>query len=566
MDLIYFGLDAFWQLPSYIQVSSVILALFASLLVFTRVYTTLRYRTALASYIAALKGFSKTAPLQPPSIPYSIPVLGNALSFLAPKPGEFWKSLLDYHPASAGSCTLLLGGRVAHILHNPASVQALFRSRETSRREFNVTIVRTSLGLLDDDVQRYHGLNTKGQRLHFANEEDDPEHVQEKLNLTHLLNGECANELTREFVRCIRDQVDALPDDYEGDMYKLVQAIMFEASGRALMGEKVFEYYPDFGVDFCDFDKTMLSLFLGIPEVFLPDAVKHRERSIAGLMRFHAVMKNAGLDGIINPADSLSWEPNYGSRVNRARQEMYNKIGLSTRGRAGLDLGFLFGLASNAIPTTGWMLMHILDPNADNTLYLRVRRELKTTRLADGRLDINILTSLPLLQSVFHEVLRLYTDLLVTRSMNADITLPLDASNTHHITLKQGTLAIAPSWLGHRDPTVWNSPPHDVFYAERFLTTNPETGEDIFTTSGTAGRFFPFGGGKGMCPGRVFAKQEVLAATAMVLLEFDVEFDSFVDEKGEDTENFPGLREGFGGSGIVVPSGDAKVRMRRKKR
>ena len=74
--------------------------------------------------------------------------------------------------------------------------------------------------------------------------------------------------------------------------------------------------------------------------------------------------------------------------------------------------------------------------------------------------------------------------------------------------------------------------------------------------------FFPFGGGKTMCPGRTFAKQEVFVALALVVLTFDVEFLGFVDGKRRATNKFPGLRTTYLGSAVLNMDGDAQVRIR----
>lgn len=77
-------------------------------------------------------------------------------------------------------------------------------------------------------------------------------------------------------------------------------------------------------------------------------------------------------------------------------------------------------------------------------------------------------------------------------------------------------------------------------------------------------RFFPFGGGKTICPGRVFAKQEGLGALAMVLLRFDFEVKGFVGENKKPADTFPGLARAFAGSGALVPGGDMLVKVRRR--
>ena len=99
-----------------------------------------------------------------------------------------------------------------------------------------------------------------------------------------------------------------------------------------------------------------------------------------------------------------------------------------------------------------------------------------------------------------------------------------------------------------------------------FLKIDPETDKEIFTTSETAGKLYPFGGGKTMCPGRVFVKQEVLGCVAMILLTFEFEFVGFVDEDGKSKKDFPGVKKVYPGGGVTPADGDVKVKMRRRER
>ena len=558
--------DGFARLPAFVRYGVALVVFVFFTLGATHTCTTLRYRRALQAALAP-SASNSTTPVEPPPIPYTLPFLGTALSFLAPKPGLFWNNLFSYHPRRVGACTLRLGPRTAHILHDPLAVQHLFKSRDANRLEFNIQIARTSLGVPEEDLRKYHGTDRKDRVIPC--EKQGEEHnleLAERVNLETILSTSAVNELTSEFQTQFVKRVAQIEDGAQIDLLRWLRDDMFDASGRALLGEKVFEYYPSFGTDFWEFEKNMLSLFFGLPEFLVPAAVKARNDGVRGLMTWHEGMAREDLQDIVDSAGDVSWEPNYGSRANRARQEMYNKFGLSTKAKAGFDLGFTFGLASNAIPATGWMLLHILDPHAEKTLLSRVMAELRSARFADGSLNVPVLFGLPLLQSIFHEVLRLYTDVLVSRTLEKDHILPISQLDDRKILLKKGTLAFAPCWPGQRDPAVWDAEkPADVFYPERFLTTDPATGKNVFTTSGTAGRFFPFGGGKSVCPGRVFAKQEILAATAIMLLKLDIEVLGFVDGAGKHSDKFPGLRDGFGGSGIILQEGDLRIKVTKTK-
>lgn len=150
---------------------------------------------------------------------------------------------------------------------------------------------------------------------------------------------------------------------------------------------------------------------------------------------------------------------------------------------------------------------------------------------------------------------------------------------------------IASTWFGAHDASFWNegpvladarvSHPVDSFWAERFLeypgdaTSGPlkknkhvhhpssvrekttKTAEDDkharVVTSGTAGHWVPFGGGLNMCPGRHFAKIEVMVGVAMMLRAF--EFEGLWAEGVEpDMNNFP--------FGTLPPKGRIGVRVR----
>jgi hypothetical protein len=541
-------------------------------LTFTRLWTTARYKRALAAHLNASSNRNSVA-LPPPQIPYTLPFLGSALDFLAPKPGLFWSNLFKKHPRSTGACTLLLGGETSHILFSPTAVQALFKVKGVGSDETKGKILERSMGIPVEDVRIFHGLDGKSKRRDWKGEgkgEEDPFHLAEKVNLETLVKTERVNELTSEFTRVFGEQLDEAFEKLEGEvgLVEWIKSKMFKGSGIAFLGTRIFEEIPDFETQFWEFDRIMLELYFGLPRFVIPSSYRIRDTLVSSLVRFHEIVQKEGKEKPVDPDGALVWEPTYGSRANRARQRLYQTLNLSNRGRAGLDLGFTFGLSSNAIPATSWMLLHILNPLAPPTLLPRVLAELKTAKLPSGDLEVPTLISLPLLQSIFHEILRMYGDILVTREIRQTLTLPLSEGkeSPSSVELSNGSIVMAPTWLGHYNPASWDLPSHPAtdFYAERFLTTNPETGKDMFTMNGKAGKFFPFGGGKSICPGRVFAKQEVLGAVGIVLTKFEFEVGGFVDLNGKERTTFPGLRDAYGGTGVMSMDEDMMVKIRRR--
>jgi Cytochrome P450 len=537
----------------------------ASLLLITStyVYTHLRYKLELPRHV---KAAPSAKPQNPPKIPYTLPWLGNSLDFLAPRPGLFWRNLFSTHPRETGACTLLLGGQTAHVIFDPSAVQALFKVRGLGREKFNHQIMQNAFSMPREQVSKFYGLgeqptiDEKGRAI-TATEK------QEEIWQEFLVKTDAVNELTRTFTRRFKGYVEAderLADGQtvEVGLMEWLRDHMFNASSTALLGSRLLDVYPQLTAEFWPFERAFLGLFFGIPTVFTPKEKKARDTAMAGFIRWRIQMDEECKGKPVDPRSDVSWEPIWGSRASRARQLFYEERGLTTHSRAAADLGFLFGIASNAIPSAGWMLMHILDPNGDKTVLPRLMKELEAAKMSDGELNISILVGLPLLQSIWQEILRLYTDVLVTRDLKEDLVLPFD-EGARQMVFRKGALVMAPSYLGHHDAARWTEPPHETFYADRFLKKDPETGKSIFTMGGTNGKLFPFGGGKTICPGRVFAKQEVLAAVALTLLEFDLQGLGYVDQKGMSTEKFPCFVQAFSGSGVIAMDGDVKVRMKR---
>ena len=529
-------------------------AFIAILLSSIRVYTTWNYYATLKQLDSAPKSGRTT--ISPPQIPYTLPFLGNSLDFLNLQPGQFWEKLFSWHPRTTGACTLLLGGRKTHILYSRHAVQAMFRDRIMKRDMFERDMYFKVFLMPEQQVE--NAMNG----MHFEHE----------MNAAYLTRPERVNELTSTFTKVLdsvltRDAEEIVGKESIG-LYDWLRDRMFTASTVALLGDTILKMYPNYCEDFFNFDQEFLAYLFGLPSFMLRDAVVRRKRILDKLEEWSRIMHEESGGQPIDP-EGPAWEPLFGSRLNRARQLDYKKRGLNTRSGAALDLGITFGLSSNVIPATGWMLMQILNPKGDPTLLGRVMAELKRAERPDGSVDIPTLVNSPLIQSIWTETLRLHTDVLVTRNLAEDTTLPLDEDGKMFIKMKKGDSVFAPCWISQHDPKTWtdNRAPPEVFYADRFLVPDPENpDQQIFSMTGTNGKFFPFGGGRTICPGRVFAKQEGVGALAMILLRFEFEVLGFVNKDGENTDKFPGFANQYPGAGALMPGGDLKVKMRRRER
>lgn len=530
--------------------------LIALILSFTRISTTINYYRALHNFTKDGPGGQRI--LAPPQIPYTLPWLGNALSFLTMTPGRFWDRTFAWYPASAGVLTMLVGGRRTHVLFAPAAISALFRAKAPTREGFEAEMY-AKVFLMDPAQIR---LTETSKQL---------EH---EVNSKYLTNFERVNELTATFTAELDRMLarDAAQVEQLGPVgiYEWLRDRMFDASVIALDGKHLLEMYPQYGADFFKFEPQFLAFLFETPKFMMRDAIATRERLFDGLEAWGKAMRERSGGSAVDP-EGVEWEPYFGSRLNRARQIMYKTRGLSTRTAAALDLGMTFALGSNVIPITGWLLFHILNPASDPNLYPDALAEVKRSVNPNGTIDVPKLMSQPLLQSLWSEALRVYADVLVTRSLPEDLMLPVDEDGKTLALLRKGDSVFVPSWVNHRDASTWRghsaaAGPVDVFDPYRFVsvTGSGESRQLAFKLGHVGGRYFPFGGGKTICPGRTFAKQEGLGALAMVLLRFEFEVQGYVNADKKACAEFPGLAKGFPGTGAILPAGDVMVKIRRR--
>ena len=144
-----------------------------------------------------------------------------------------------------------------------------------------------------------------------------------------------------------------------------------------------------------------------------------------------------------------------------------------------------------------WCIIEIC---RDPSLLDEVRREVQkawTTNPETGKdtLDTQVIATLPLLQSVFTEVLRLHMNFNVIRHVRE----PLQVGG---YTLPVSSMVQLPMMTAHYDETVWSSQGHPAteFWAERHIKHVEETDQDgntsttkKFATAGRPSSYFPFG-------------------------------------------------------------------------
>jgi cytochrome P450 len=194
--------------------------------------------------------------------------------------------------------------------------------------------------------------------------------------------------------------------------------------------------------------------------------------------------------------------------------------------------------------------------------------------------DVEGLCSQNLVQSIYAEVLRVHNGTVINRVPRVpDMTVG-------GWRLGKDEPIVVSTYHTARDKVVWNEgtmdDPHpvDQFWPERFIVdpSDPSSGPvkgmahqigstgskkpsksigPHFSMDGTEGSWVPYGGGSRMCPGRHFAKREMIVTMAMFITAFDIELLRPGDAIEHDLSYFL--------FGVMQPKGAIPARIRRRK-
>ena len=207
---------------------------------------------------------------------------------------------------------------------------------------------------------------------------------------------------------------------------------------------------------------------------------------------------------------------------------------------------------ANTVPAVKLMLVHLLNTIAGNpTLLPRVRAEVDSVPEArDGTLVVKRLMELPLLQSVNAEVLRLYIDVIIALSLEADFLVPVEHSGdgAPEVRLPKGDVVIVPSWTVRHDSNAWPGVSPNQFDGEWFSVADVKC-HRAFSIGSIPSRA-SYGGRRHMCPWILFAKQELMLAVATVLRMYDLETVGYVGSQGQQIESFPDVGSRLPSAGI----------------
>ena len=539
---------------------------------------------------------------KPPPLPYWFPGIGHTFTFLFKRP--VLVDTIEKYSRGKRALKLSIIGQKINVVTGAENIKQVWRAKMLDSRPAALLMLRLLLqgrssGSLDYWVKDNSGAGPKphpGSNVAGDSRIYHPTWKASHLFLT-IKNSEYAARHIQTNFKGIMENI--CPDQNAvtiPDLRTFFQTHVSAAVMNLMCGQSFLDLNPDFLDRFWEFDDGFPLFLYGLTQVVAPKALKARDACVEGIERWHSYAA-ANFDEASITEDGF--DPYWGSRLFRGRQEMWKSMDrMDANAKACEDFGIIWAMNTNTIPAVLWSVVHCFQ---DKDLLRQVREEVSLCKSdedegVDGEdgppFDIAKLTQRPLLQSICSEILRLYVAAFIPRGSAHEDFVVAD-----NYKIPKGQLIAVDSYTAHRDTEVWNtgripdSHPLDTFWAERFVI-DPERSLDgplrensssssssgsggcplskgekkqekeeatescpKYSMDGLSGAWLPFGGGKHQCPGRYFARREMLVCLAVLCWYYD--FDFLTEEEIKPDHKFFGI-------GTMPPKGEVPVRITRR--
>ncbi|CAD6447684.1 658df175-1cd2-41ff-bbae-f4818510a6a1 [Sclerotinia trifoliorum] len=486
-----------------------------------------------------------TTGTEPPEVKSRIPLFGHLIGMLKGQVGYF-QTLSFKYPLYPVFTLKIFAARV-YVVCEPSLIQAAYRNTkafdfttfvvDSSKRAFNIgengmKIIR---GETSPDYDP-KGLPLNGNNgRSYLNENHG-------LMVEYLGPGESLLELNKGVLGAVAEFLNELGQNPgKLSLYKWMRDTLTLATSASLYGPHDPVSANHRLIDsLWDFEENMTMLMLEfLPTFICPEAYHGR-----------AAVKTAFASYYASSHHTIA------SNLIKSRLDCSQKWGLTAEEIANIEISTLFLATTNSAPTSFWLLVNILsDPSLVSSIRTEVSNIISKQTADNGIeecvMDITLFqSSCPILMSCFRETLRFVDAATSVRSVTKDVLLTSSTSQSSFL-LKAGNVIQLPSGVTHNSPSIWG-PNVDSFDPYRFL---PSTIAKLSKEQKKqqAQGYFPFGGGKHLCPGRHFATTEILSLVSAIIMGCEVEGAS-VPERA-----FQKL-----GTAVRKPKNDVEVSIKRR--
>lgn len=307
-------------------------------------------------------------------------------------------------------------------------------------------------------------------------------------------------------------------------LYGWIRKTMALATSRALFGaEDPLNKDHDL-LNERDFNDGLSGLIIGFcPSIFAPRAYRARAA-------LQAAFSNYYLNHHEDERDV--------SHLIKERAKIYRERGIDPLEIAKQELSLLQLFTGDPINIAFWLFIYIAtDPVARDMIRIEIMAAIRPETGRAGWEDVilNIATleeRCPQLVSAYKEAERLVVSQVSIRRVVEDTVISDGECN---YMLKEDADVQIPAGLCHLSKEVWGKHA-DAFNFRRFYTpvttgdaarrmTQPDPAEEAAQQALFRSRmqaFFPFGGGKHLCPGRQYASVQILALIVPLIVGFDI--------------------------------------------
>ncbi|KAK7978557.1 cytochrome P450 [Apiospora saccharicola] len=518
----------------------------------------------------------RRTPNQPPRLGETIPFISNVWQFMTDKDRFIARVSMALRTSAVVQCQL--GPLKSHFVAGSEHVPMLFKSTMFTSEPWVIHILKHTAGYLPVDVAKFvrdDSGSSRQPRVNGSAKDTIPEseRIWYALHQTYnaaLSGPQSVKTICAAYQTFFEQQLSttlASKGRSELLLFDFLKKSMSRAAFCATFGPSIIEMNPGFMEAFWKYEGLAEPLTFGLPSWLNRGGIEARNTvrdmctkwyKCAGSEFAWERLEEAGQDTI--------WEPVFGSPVSRGLARWGRSFGFSTEGMGPVYALFLLALNTNTVPICTWIMMELIK---DPDLLQAVKREVAvSTVLSAGAssppaLDEQKITSIPLLQSIYAETLRLHVGILITRTSLVPVTVA-------GYSFPRGTVFHAPTQVAHLDESTWGAPGHPAseFWAYRHIqerVTENEKGEVEkhleFSLAGPSGAFFPYGGGTAMCAGRNFAKAEVLLTVAMLVSRLpDITFWEWLEPDGSPSERPARDDTWYSNSGAAPPDREMRVR------
>ena len=244
--------------------------------------------------------------------------------------------------------SITMAGRRIYIITDAKLANQVYRQARTFTLNPFAMTFWSSLGCTKADMK----LLEVGMTIDSKPDENEGPGIMNELHTisVSLLHGQALNHMTGIFNDFMFRGIDKkFPAEQEGsyewrevDICEFVKEAWSSATVATIFGSHISELWPRVNDWLWDFDENILLLFTQLPRFLIPKSFAFREEGLLKVQEWEQNALKAYADGSVQEKDP-EWDPYWGLRFLRVRAKLAQDAGVSTRGRAALQMAFLWG-------------------------------------------------------------------------------------------------------------------------------------------------------------------------------------------------------------------------------